>query len=103
VHEFDADEHAVAADCLGQEPFGGLLIALFYQQKINGLVPSYLRRDRGKTIDLDIGLVHAPTDPHRALTPVKRLFQLGTVLHDLALDGRVVGRSPALLHEFFDM
>ena len=40
---------------------------------------------------------------HRALTPMKRLFQLGTVFHDPALDGGMVDRPPALLHEFFDM
>src|SRR6266436_7212419 len=50
-----------------------------------------------------IGLVHAPTDPHRPLAAVKRFFQLGTALHDPALDGRVVDRYPALLQEFFDM
>ena len=46
---------------------------------------------------------HAPADPHRALTPVKRRCQQGPVLHDPALDGRVVDRHPALFQEFFDM
>src|SRR5713101_8417008 len=52
---------------------------------------------------LDRRLVHAPAHPHRALTPMKRLFQQGTVFHDPALDGRVVDRHSTLLQEFFDM
>src|SRR6266571_4494040 len=36
--------------------------------------------------DFDVGLVHAPTDPHRALAPVEHFFQLGTVFHNPALD-----------------
>src|SRR5262245_66567805 len=52
---------------------------------------------------LDIRLVHAPAHPHRALTPMKRFFQLGTVFHNPALDGRVVDGHSTLLQEFFDM
>src|SRR5437764_9315231 len=101
----DLLRHAMAADRLGQEPLRSLLIALFRQQEING---------RARLIDgtieviplafhLNIRLVHAPADPHRTLTPVKRLFQQGAVFHDPALDGGVVDRDSALLQEFFDM
>ena len=34
---------------------------------------------------------------------MKRLFQLGTVFDDPALDRRVVDVDPTFLHEFFDM
>ena len=34
---------------------------------------------------------------------MKCLFQLRTVFHDPALDGRVVDGYPTLLQEFFDM
>src|SRR6266849_2017371 len=64
---------------------------------------TFLYRACTAHFDLDIRLVHAPSDPHRALPAVERLFQLGTVFHDPALDGRVVDRHPALLQEFFDM
>ena len=97
--------HTVAANGLGEEAFRSLLVALFGQQEINRLaclihgtievIPV--------TFDLDVGLVHPPTDPHRALTPVERLFQQGTVFHDPALDRRVVDRDPTLFQEFFDM
>jgi hypothetical protein len=53
--------------------------------------------------DLDVGLVHPPTDPYRALAAMERLLQQGTVFHDPTLDGCVVDRDPTLLHEFFDM
>jgi len=97
--------HAVAADRLGEEPLRSVRIALCCQQEINGLAG--LIHGTIEVIplafDLDIRLIHAPADPHRTLTPVKRLFQQGTVFHDLALDGGVVDRYPALLQEFFDM
>src|SRR5262249_5583504 len=64
---------------------------------------TFLYRAFTAHFDLDIRLVHAPTHPHRALAPVKRRFQLGTVFHDPALDGRVVDWHPALLQEFFHM
>src|SRR5438876_8705387 len=64
----------------------------------NALVPPDLY-----ALHLDVRLVHAPADPHRALAAMKRLFQLGTVFHDPALDGGVVDRHATLLHEFFDM
>jgi hypothetical protein len=97
--------HAVAADCLEQEPLGGLLVALFCQQEINGLA-----RLIDGTIEIipvalhiDIRLIHALADPHRALAPVERLFQLRTIFHDPTLDSRVVDRHPTLFQQFFDM
>src|SRR2546425_571175 len=93
----------MTADRLGQEAFRSLLVTLFCQQEIYRLaclihgtievIPL--------TFDLDVGLVHAPADPHRALAAMKRFFQLGTVFHDPALDGRVVDRHATLLHAFF--
>src|SRR6266702_77639 len=72
--------HAVAADGLGQKPLGGLLIALFGQQDIDGLAG--LIHGAIEVIplpfDLDIRLVHAPADPHRTLPAMKCLFQLRT-------------------------
>jgi site-specific DNA recombinase len=97
--------HAVAADRLLQKPQGRLLIAVLGQQKVDGLT---LLIDRPieiapLTFDLNIRLIHPPTDPHRALAPVKGFFQQGTVFHDPTLEGRVVDRHPALFHEFFHM
>src|SRR5262245_4732268 len=37
--------------------------------------------------DLDVGLVHPPTDPHQALAAVKRLLQRRTVFNDPAVHG----------------
>ena len=48
----DLLRHAVAADRLGQEPLGGLLVALLRQQESQSSGPSYRRRDRGSTTGL---------------------------------------------------
>src|SRR3989442_633343 len=53
--------------------------------------------------DLDGRLVHPPTRPHRALPAMKHRFQQGTVLHDPALDGRVVDGNTSFLHQLFTM
>src|SRR5215510_1075989 len=81
------------------------LVPLFSEEEINSLARLIYGAIEVIPVafDLDIRLVHAPTHPHRALTPVKRRFQLGTVFDDPALDGGVVDRHPALLHQFFDM
>jgi len=70
----DLLRHAVAADRLGQAPLGGLLIALCRQQEIDGLAGLIHRTIEGIPVafDLDVGLIHAPTDPHRPLAPVER-------------------------------
>src|SRR6266849_4538522 len=52
---------------------------------------------------LDVGFVHTPADPDGTLAAVKRFFQRRTVFYHPALDGRVVDRYPALLHQFFNM
>src|SRR4029077_9861731 len=97
--------YPMATDRLLQEPQGSLLIALLGEQKVNRLallihgtieVTPY-------AFDLDVRLVHPPTDPHRTLPAVEHLLQQGTVFHDPTLDGGVVDRDPAFLQEFFDM
>src|SRR5882762_4339979 len=52
---------------------------------------------------LDIGLIHTPTGPYRALAPVERLLQLWAVFDHPPVDGRVIHVDTALEHEFFDM
>ena len=75
------------------------------EQKVNGL--ALLIHGTIEVVPhafhLNIGLVHPPTDPHGTLAAMECLFQLGTVFHDPALDGRMIDRHPTLLHEFFDM
>ena len=65
---------AMAADRLGQEPLRGLRVALCCQQEIDGLAGLIHRTIEGIPVafDLDVGLIHAPTDPHRPLAPVER-------------------------------
>ena len=46
---------------------------------------------------------HAPAHPHRAFAPVKRLFQLRTVLDHPPVNGGVIHMDTALEHEFFDV
>src|SRR5207249_2732615 len=53
--------------------------------------------------DLDVRLVHAPAEPYRPLAAMKRRFQQRTVFHDPTLNGRMVDRHAAFLHELFDM
>ena len=95
----------VAADRLLQKPERGLCIAVLRQQKVNGLAVLIHRTIEVVPLpfDLDIGLVHAPADPHRALPAMKRLFQQGTVFHHPALDRGVVDGHSTLLQQFFDM
>ena len=74
--------HAMTANCLGQEPLGSVLVSMLRQQEIDGLAG--LIHSAIEVIplafDLDIGLVHPPADPHRALAAVERLLQRRTVL-----------------------
>jgi hypothetical protein len=46
---------------------------------------------------------HPPTDPHRALTPVKRLFQQRAILDGPPVDGGVIDVHPTFFHEFLDV
>src|SRR4029434_10498076 len=80
-------------------------IPVLREQKVNGLTGLIHGPIQIPPLPLhpNIGLIQPPAGPDWALAAVKRLFQLGTVCHDPALDRRVVDRHPALLHEFFDM
>src|SRR5215475_5100658 len=88
--------YAVAADGLGQESLGGLLVTFRGEEKVDRLARFI---DGAIEIaplapDLDVCLVHPPADPHRALTPVKGFLQQGTVLHHPALDGFLMDWRP---------
>src|SRR5215475_12812130 len=88
-----------------QKPKRRPLIPVLCEQKINGLAVCV---DRTIPIpplafDTNVCLVQAPADPHRPLATMQRLFQQGTVLHDPALDGRMVESHAALCHQCFDM
>src|SRR2546428_98698 len=64
----DLLRHAVAADRLGQEAFGGLLVALLGEEKVNRLahfIDSTIEI-APLALDLDVGLVHPPTHPNSA-------------------------------------
>jgi hypothetical protein len=95
--------HVVAADCLGEEARGRLLVPLLRQEKVQGL--SHLIHGAIKAaplaFDLDIGLSHPPADPHRPLAAMERRFERRTIFQHPAMDGRVVDRHPTLLHELF--
>src|SRR6266581_894263 len=54
-------------------------------------------------LDLDVHLVHAPTDPHRSFAAVKGLLQLWALLQHPAIDRRMVDGHAVFFHEFFDM
>src|ERR671933_534407 len=95
----------VSMDGLREKSERGFCIPLLREQEVNGL-PGLI--DRAIHIPPlafhpDIGLIHPPAAAHWALAAVERLCQLRTVLHDPALDRRVVDWHPALLHQFFDM
>jgi hypothetical protein len=46
---------------------------------------------------------HPPTNPHRALTPVKRLLQQRAILDSPPVNGGVIDVNPTLCHEFLDV
>src|SRR5215216_4375485 len=101
----DLLRHAVAADRLGQEAFGRLLVALLREEKVNRL-PHFI----DSTIEiallalhLDVGLVHAPTHPNRALTPMKGVLEQRAILDGPPVDRRVINVHPTFLHEFLDV
>jgi hypothetical protein len=80
----DLRRHAVAADGLGQEPLGGLLVTFLGEEKVDRLA-----RFINGAIE-----IAPPTDPHRALTPVKRLFQQQALLDGPPVDGGVIDVHP---------
>src|SRR6266852_124864 len=67
------------------------------------LFSTFLYRAFTAHFDLDVRLVHAPTAPHGTLPAVARLFQLGTVCDDPALDGRMIDRDTPFFNQLFDM
>jgi hypothetical protein len=101
----DLLRYAMAADSLSEEPSGSPFVALLGEEKIDGLAGLIDRAIEiaPLALDLDVRLVHPPTAPHRALPPVKRLFQQAAVFHDPTLNGGVINGYPAFLQEFFDM
>src|SRR5712692_5306038 len=64
---------------------------------------TFLYRAFTAHFDLDIRLVHPPSDPDGTLPAEEGRFQLGTILHNPGLDGRMVDRHPAFLHQLFHM
>jgi hypothetical protein len=67
---------AMPADGLLEKPSCRLFVAMFGEQKVNGL-PVFVDgaiEIAPLALHLDVCLVHPPAAPHRALTPVKRLF-----------------------------
>jgi site-specific DNA recombinase len=101
----DLLRHPMPADRLAEEARGGLLISVGGEEEVNGL--SHLIDSAIEVaplpFDLDVRLIHPPTDPHRPLAAVERGFELGTILHHPTVDGGVVDRHTALLHQLFDM
>src|SRR5262249_11129268 len=64
---------------------------------------TFLYRAFTAHLDLDVRLVHPPDEPHRTLTPMKCLFELGALCDDPPVNGGVIHVHPTFLHEFFDM
>src|SRR5262245_6758663 len=90
---------------LRQKAERGLGISVLGEQKVDGL-PGRIHRSiqvSPLAFDPNGGLVQAPAAPDRALAAMEGLFQQGTVLHDPALDGRMVEQHPTLFHEFLHM
>ncbi len=101
----DLLRHAVTANRLGEEALGCSLVPLRREEKVNGLAVFIHSAIEIVPLpfDLDVGLVHTPTDPHRPLATVERLLELWAVLDDPPVDGRVIDLHATFKHEFFDM
>src|SRR5262245_34003246 len=83
----------------------GLGIPVLREQKVNGL-PGLINGSipvLPRAFHVNIRLIYPPAASHRALAAVERLFQLSTILHDPALDGRALDRHPALRHQCFNL
>jgi hypothetical protein len=95
----------VPADCLLQKPQRGLCIPMLGQQKVNGLAVLIDRpiQIAPLPLNLDVRLIHPPTDPYRTLAPVKRLFQQRAILDSPPVDGGVIDVNPTFCHEFLDV
>src|SRR4029453_9176592 len=97
--------HTVTANRLRQKSLGGLLVPFLGEEKVDRLT----RFIDGAielaplALDFDVRRVHPPTDPHRALTPVKRLFQQRAILDGPPVDGGVIDVNSPFCHEFLDV
>ena len=94
----DLLRHAVAADRLGQEAFGRLLVALLREEEINRLavfIDSAIEI-APLALDLNVGLVHPPADPHRSLATVQGFFEERAVFDHPPVNGRVIHVDPTL-------
>src|SRR5882724_6659420 len=97
--------HAVAMDRFLEKAQRSLCISVLGEQKVNRLAILIHRAKQISPLplDADVGLVHPPAHPDRALAAMEGLFQLGVVFQDPPVDRGVVHRHPTFLHQFFDM
>src|SRR5215831_8384106 len=101
----DRLRHAVAANRLRQKPLGGLLVSVLGEEKVDRLA----RFIDGAieiaplALDFDVRLIHPPTHPHRALTPVKCLFEQRAILDGPPVDGGVIDVNAPFCHEFLNV
>src|SRR5262249_13901297 len=97
--------HTVTANRLRQQSLGGLLVPFLGEEKVDRLTRFIDGAIEIAPLALafDVRLVHPPTDPHRALTPVKRLFQQRAILDGPPVDGGVIDVNPPFCHEFLDV
>src|SRR5215831_10845069 len=86
----------IATDGLLQKPQRGCCIPVLREEKVNGLAVFIHRTIQIPPLPLhfDVRLVHPPADPDRPLPAMKRLFQLGAIFDDPAVDGRVIHVDP---------
>jgi hypothetical protein len=93
------------ADGLLEKPSGGLLVAMFGKQKVDGLavfVDGAIEL-APLALDLDVCLVHPPTDPHRALAPVKHCLQQRAILDGPPVESAVIDVNPTFFQEFLNV
>src|SRR5215831_18921607 len=101
----DLLRHAGATNGLGEKASGGLGIPVLRQQKVDrlpGCIDGAIQM-APLAFHADVGLVHAPAAPHRALAAVKGLFPWGAVFDHPALDRRGVAGDPAFFQELFPL
>ena len=97
--------HAVTTDGLGEDARGHRLVPRCREENIDGLAALIHGAMQVGPLAFhpDVRLVHAPAAPHRPLAAVERRFERRALLQDPAVDGRVIDRYPALLHELFEL
>jgi len=93
------------ANRLGEQLLGGWLITRRRETQVDGLARCVDRTVSiaPRTVDLESGFVHAPTHPHRPLTPMKRVFEPRARLEHPSLKRGVIAFHPAFFHEVFDV